>query len=192
MRCDEHGTRGVAKALCKPVTMCVQGDGCARSRPLAEASVDGRSKEQMDYRILGPLEVHDGGRLIRLGGAKLRALIAISCRIASRWCRPTDRSTVSGAESVPAAAVRTLQAYVSRLCRPMALGPPAGSRFALRCHVILTEAQAVLVAVLRSKVVEVAVPSPIRSWLLNPSTSTPRLTVMDLPGASDGVVHVSG
>ena len=31
----------------------------------------------MDFRILGPLEVQDGGRPLALGGEKQRALLAI-------------------------------------------------------------------------------------------------------------------
>ena len=31
----------------------------------------------MDFRILGPLEVEDDGRVLRLGGAKQRALLAV-------------------------------------------------------------------------------------------------------------------
>ena len=31
----------------------------------------------MDFRILGPLEALDGGRVVRLGGARQRALLAV-------------------------------------------------------------------------------------------------------------------
>src|SRR3954453_14261183 len=37
----------------------------------------GRSEAPMDFHILGPLEVSDGGRAVALGGVKQRSLLAI-------------------------------------------------------------------------------------------------------------------
>jgi hypothetical protein len=46
----------------------------AAERPV---SVPGREASQMEFRILGPLEVWDGGREVSLGGRKPRALLAL-------------------------------------------------------------------------------------------------------------------
>jgi YVTN family beta-propeller protein len=69
----------------------------------------------MDYLILGPLEVRDGGLLVGLGGNKQRALLAILL-LHRNEVVSTD-ALIDGlwGESPPASALRTLQAYVSRL-----------------------------------------------------------------------------
>ena len=69
----------------------------------------------MEFRILGPLQVLDGGRELPLGGAKQRALLALLLldpnRVVSR-----DRliDELWGA-SPPATAQTALQVYVSQL-----------------------------------------------------------------------------
>lgn len=69
----------------------------------------------MDYRILGPLEVRDGDRLVGLGGDKQRALLAILL-LHGNEAVSTDRLIDElWGESPPASAPRTLQTYVSRL-----------------------------------------------------------------------------
>jgi DNA-binding SARP family transcriptional activator len=69
----------------------------------------------MDFRILGPLEVDDGGRSVELGGARQRALLAILV---------LRRNEVVSADRLiedlyggrpPATAPKSLQAHVSRV-----------------------------------------------------------------------------
>jgi DNA-binding SARP family transcriptional activator len=69
----------------------------------------------MDFRILGPLEVDDGGRSVELGGARQRALLAILV---------LRRNEVVSADRLiedlyggrpPATASKSLQAHVSRV-----------------------------------------------------------------------------
>jgi DNA-binding SARP family transcriptional activator len=69
----------------------------------------------MDFRILGPLEVDDGGRSLELGGARQRALLAILV---------LRRNEVVSADRLiedlyggrpPATASKSLQAHVSRV-----------------------------------------------------------------------------
>ena len=69
----------------------------------------------MDFRILGPLEVDDGGRSVELGGARQRALLAILV---------LRRNEVVSADRLiedlyggrpPATAAKSLHAHVSRL-----------------------------------------------------------------------------
>jgi WD40 repeat protein/DNA-binding SARP family transcriptional activator len=69
----------------------------------------------MDYRILGPLEVRDGGRLLGVGGDKQRALLAILLLRRNEVVSADRLIDDLWGESPPARAVRTLQVYVSRL-----------------------------------------------------------------------------
>ena len=69
----------------------------------------------MDYRILGALEVRNDGRPVVLGGEKPRALLAILL-LHPNEVVPVDRLIDDlWGESPPTSALRTLQAYVSRL-----------------------------------------------------------------------------
>ena len=43
----------------------------------------------MDFRILGPLEVAEGGQPVALGGAKQRALLAACCCKRTKSSPPT-------------------------------------------------------------------------------------------------------
>ena len=69
----------------------------------------------MDFRILGPLEVSDGGTLIPLGGRRQRTVLAVLLVNANQTVS-TDRliDDVWG-DGPPETARRSLQAYVSRL-----------------------------------------------------------------------------
>ena len=69
----------------------------------------------MEYRVLGPLEVRDGDRLVALGGGKQRALLAILLLHRSEAVSADRLIDELWGESPPPSAVRTLQAYVSRL-----------------------------------------------------------------------------
>src|SRR4051812_29643110 len=69
----------------------------------------------MDYRILGPLEVVDEGRVLPLGGARQRALLtALILRM--NEVVPSDRLLDEvWADDPPASGVRVVQVYVSEL-----------------------------------------------------------------------------
>ena len=69
----------------------------------------------MEFRILGPLEVGVDGRVLELGGARQRALLA-ALLIRRNELVPTDRllDALYG-DRLPATAAKTLQAHVSRL-----------------------------------------------------------------------------
>ena len=77
----------------------------------------------MEFRILGPLEVEDGGRAIELGGARPRALLAILL-LQRNEVVPAERllEDLYGVEQ-PVTAAKSLQAHMSRLRK--ALGPGA-------------------------------------------------------------------
>src|SRR5438128_3443453 len=69
----------------------------------------------MEFRILGPLEVVDGGRIVPLGGARQRAVLALLLTRANEVVS-TDRlvDELWGAQP-PKAALNTIQYYVSQL-----------------------------------------------------------------------------
>ena len=69
----------------------------------------------MDYRVLGPLEVRDGGNPIRLGGRQQRAVLALLLLSPNRTV-PAERlvDEVWGDEPPPTAG-HALVVYVSRL-----------------------------------------------------------------------------
>jgi DNA-binding SARP family transcriptional activator len=69
----------------------------------------------MEWRVLGPLEVVDGGRQLHLGGRRSRALVAV---LLLHRNRSVSNETITDAlwgERPPATAAKTIQVYVSRL-----------------------------------------------------------------------------
>src|ERR1039458_2687408 len=80
----------------------------------------------MEYRVLGPFEVRDDGRLVGLGGDKQRALLAILLLHRNQVVSDDRLIDELWGESPPAGARRTLRAYVSKLRRAIgANGMPA-------------------------------------------------------------------
>ena len=69
----------------------------------------------MDFRILGPLEVLDEGRVVSLGGSKQRALLALLLLRANETLTPDRLIEELWGDRPPATAAKTLQAHVSRL-----------------------------------------------------------------------------
>jgi DNA-binding SARP family transcriptional activator len=81
----------------------------------------------VEFALLGPLEVSDGVRLLRLGGPKQRAVLAMLLLDANRPV-PKHR-LVDGVwgDRAPASAEEALDTYLSRLRR--LLGPDRLSRY---------------------------------------------------------------
>ena len=76
----------------------------------------------MEYRILGPVEAHDDGQPLPLGGPKQRALLAMLLLQANR---PVSRDRlIEGlwGEQAPPSAAHSLDGYVSRLRRTLGAG----------------------------------------------------------------------
>jgi DNA-binding SARP family transcriptional activator len=69
----------------------------------------------MDFRILGPLEVRDGDREVRLRGGKQRALLALLLVNANRTLAIDRIVDDLWGEDVPETATKMVQVYVSRL-----------------------------------------------------------------------------
>ena len=69
----------------------------------------------MEYRVLGPLEVLDGGRSVPLAGAKQRALLALLLVHANHVLSRDRLVDELWGDEPPDTAVQSLQVYVSRL-----------------------------------------------------------------------------
>jgi DNA-binding SARP family transcriptional activator len=69
----------------------------------------------MDYRILGPLEVKEGDRLLAVGGEKQRALLAVLLLHAGEVVSSDRLIDDLWGERAPTGAPKALQAHVSRL-----------------------------------------------------------------------------
>src|SRR5918995_4051028 len=75
----------------------------------------------MDFRILGPLEVYEGGRRLLLGGARQRALLALLLLRANEAVTADSLIDDLWGERPPATARKALQVHVSTLRKE--LGP---------------------------------------------------------------------
>jgi DNA-binding SARP family transcriptional activator len=81
----------------------------------------------MDFRILGPLEALDGGRVVRLGGARQRALLALFLLNLGETLSTDRLIDEFWGERPPATAAKTVQVYISRLRKALAAGEGDGS-----------------------------------------------------------------
>src|SRR5436190_14743021 len=71
----------------------------------------------MEFRILGPLEVLDDGRMLDLGGAKQRSLLAVLLLNASHVVSTDRLLDALWGEEPPETAAKAIQVYVSQLRR---------------------------------------------------------------------------
>ncbi len=76
----------------------------------------------MDFRILGPLEVHDERGSVALGGNKPRAVLAVLLLHANEPVSSERLAVALWGEDAPSGAAKTVQVHVSRLRK--ALGDP--------------------------------------------------------------------
>ena len=73
----------------------------------------------MDFRVLGPLEVSDGGRAVALGGVKQRSLLAILLQHPNAIVSTDHLLAELWGDAPPASADNCIQVYVSRLRREL-------------------------------------------------------------------------
>ena len=86
----------------------------------------------MEFRVLGPLEVSSEGRLLDLGGAKQRALLAMLLLDANSVVS-TDRLTAGlWEDDPPETAQKALQVHVSGALAGHVREGPLPQAFALR------------------------------------------------------------
>jgi len=69
----------------------------------------------MDFRLLGPLEVSEGGQRLELGGGKQRALLAVLLLNAGEAVSTDRLIDALWGENVPASALNSVRIYVSQL-----------------------------------------------------------------------------
>ena len=112
---------------CRALATCSNGLFPRVGRCFATQMANG----EVEFRVLGPLEVASGGELLALGGAKQRAVLAVLLLRAGEVV-PLDRlvDEVWGNDPPPSAA-HTLESYVSRL-RQLLNGSGGSSRAAGR------------------------------------------------------------
>src|SRR5262245_45026061 len=84
----------------------------------------------MEFRILGPLEVLDGGRIVPLGGGRQRALLALFLVHRNEVVSVDRLIDELWGEEQPETAANVVQVYVSRLRK--ALQPGENGEGALR------------------------------------------------------------
>jgi DNA-binding SARP family transcriptional activator len=84
----------------------------------------------MEFRILGPLEVAEGGRLVSLGRGKQRSLLALLLLHANEVVSSEQLINELWGERPPATAAKSVQVYVSSLRK--VLGPANGTTGVLR------------------------------------------------------------
>jgi DNA-binding SARP family transcriptional activator len=82
---------------------------------------------RMDFRILGPLEALDGGRVVRLGGSRQRALLALFVLHANETLSTDRLIDELWGERPPTGAAKTVQVHISRLRKTLAGGQRDGS-----------------------------------------------------------------
>src|SRR5215213_1040618 len=81
------------------------------------------ASRQMDFRVLGPLEVVDGsGKPLRLGGRKPRALLARLLLDANRTVSVERMVEDLWGEAVPDSAVKMVHVHVSALRKALPAG----------------------------------------------------------------------
>ena len=81
----------------------------------------------MDFRILGPIEVLDHGRPLKLGGSKQRALLALLLLHRGESLSTERMVDELWGERPPPTAAKTVQVYISRLRKALAGGAGEGS-----------------------------------------------------------------
>ena len=78
----------------------------------------------MEFRLLGPVEVRDGDRTLRLGGQKPRTLLAVLALDAGRVVGPGRLAEAIWEKEPPATASTQIQSYVSALRKQFAQAEP--------------------------------------------------------------------
>jgi DNA-binding SARP family transcriptional activator len=81
----------------------------------------------MEFRILGPLEALEEGRVVALGGSRQRALLAVFLLHRGETLSTDRLIDELWGERAPATAAKTVQVYISRLRKALAGGDGNGS-----------------------------------------------------------------
>ena len=82
----------------------------------------------IEFRILGPLEVLDFDRVVTVGGARQRALLAVLLLHANETLSGDRLADELWGDRPPATAAKTVQVYISRLRRALGDGGMIATR----------------------------------------------------------------
>jgi DNA-binding SARP family transcriptional activator/class 3 adenylate cyclase len=116
IRFEERGPVRL-KGLSRPVDVSAVSEATGATPPASAGAVAGH----LAFRLLGPLEVTDGGRPVTLGGPRQRLVLAHLLLAANRVVTMDELIEKVWDEEPPRAARNTIQSYVSHL--RAALGP---------------------------------------------------------------------
>src|SRR4051812_42401068 len=78
----------------------------------------------MEFRILGPLEIADGDRVVHLGAGKQRALLAVLLLHANEVVASERLIEDLWGDAAPATAAKSVQVYVSQVRKALRNGAP--------------------------------------------------------------------
>src|SRR5690349_21285780 len=96
----------------------------------------------MEFRILGPLELRDGDRVLSPGGPKQRALLALLLVHANEAVSAERLAIGLWGEDAAADAAKTIQVHVSRLRKALGSGQVVTSGAGYRLEVAAGELDA--------------------------------------------------
>jgi DNA-binding SARP family transcriptional activator/class 3 adenylate cyclase len=105
------------KGLSRPIEVSAVSEAAGAAAPASAGTVAGH----LAFRLLGPLEVTDGGRPVTLGGPRQRLVLAHLLLAANRVVTMDELIERVWDEEPPRAARNTIQSYISHL--RAALGP---------------------------------------------------------------------
>src|SRR5262245_24531693 len=94
----------------------------------------GQAKNGLDFRVLGPLQVAANGRLLLLGGAKQRAVLALLLLHANEIVSVDRLVDELWGDSPPESAANMVQGYVSHLRKTLEPGRARGQHELLVSH----------------------------------------------------------
>jgi YVTN family beta-propeller protein len=100
-------------------------------------------RASVEFRVLGPLEVSHNGRMLPLGGAQQRALLAILLLRANQIVSADALVDALWGERPPESFANTVQGYVSRLRKLLSSGEGQVIRYSPPGYVLQVEAEQV-------------------------------------------------
>ena len=118
---EEHRAAARDKRRYEAFLKIAETDAFPRSRPGGTVA-----RSDMDYRILGPLEVAEADRLVVLGGADQRSLLALLLLHANEVVSSERLIDELWGESPLRPRTRRVQVYVSQLRKALRNGEPEG------------------------------------------------------------------
>src|SRR5436190_2510610 len=102
-----------------------KSEGAQWGHASSRLTLDRKREGPVEYRVLGPIEVVEGGSPIDLGSRKQRALLALLLLNANRVMSLDSLVAQLWPDQPPARAIASLQAYIANLRRVLEPDRPA-------------------------------------------------------------------